>query len=234
MFPYPFLPSFLLFFASFPDASFFALFLCPLFLFFFLSFSPPPCLLVSLGYLRLLSFTPQIALVVKNMPVSAGDIEAGVQSLGGKDPLEEGMANPSSILAWEIPGTEDSGGLWSIGSQRVRYNWSDIASWIYANPIWRTLSEGASPSLWHLPLVQSSKASLGGPSHCLLGVSRPCSSATSFYCTVNNGNQHLSTIPGLGVVGCLWNPQRYNPFSLYNCWPRLKQFYHIKSHIKTW
>ena len=63
-----------------------------------------------------------MALVVKNMPVSAGDTEAGVQSLGGKDPLEEGTASPSSILAWEIPGTEDSGGLWSIGSQRVRYN----------------------------------------------------------------------------------------------------------------
>ena len=157
-----------------------------------------------------------------------GSIPGWQRSPGG------GHANPSSILAWEVPGTEDSGGLWSIGSQRVRYDRSDIASRIYANPIWRKLSEGATPSLWHLQLVQSSRASPGGPSHCLLGVSRPCSSAPSFYCTVNNGNQHLSTIPGLGVVGCLWNPQRYNPFSLYSCWPRLKQFYHIKIHIKTW
>ena len=43
-----------------------------------------------------------------------------VQSLGQKDPLEEGMAIQSSILAWRIPGTEEPGRLQSIGLQRVR------------------------------------------------------------------------------------------------------------------
>ena len=38
-----------------------------------------------------------------------------VQSLGGEDPLEEGTATHSSILAWEIPWTERLGGLQSIG-----------------------------------------------------------------------------------------------------------------------
>ena len=38
-----------------------------------------------------------------------------VQSLGGKDPLEEGMATHASILAWRIPWTEEPGGLQSIG-----------------------------------------------------------------------------------------------------------------------
>ena len=38
-------------------------------------------------------------------------------SLGGEDPLEEGMATHSSILAWEIPWTEEPGGLWSMRSQ---------------------------------------------------------------------------------------------------------------------
>ena len=38
--------------------------------------------------------------------------ETGVQSLGGEDPLEEEMATHSSILAWEIPRTEDLGSLW--------------------------------------------------------------------------------------------------------------------------
>ena len=38
-----------------------------------------------------------------------------VQSLGWKDPLERGMATHSSILAWEIPWTEDPGGLQSMG-----------------------------------------------------------------------------------------------------------------------
>ena len=36
--------------------------------------------------------------------------------------LEEGMATPSSILAWRIPGTEEPGGLLSMGSQRVRHD----------------------------------------------------------------------------------------------------------------
>ena len=42
--------------------------------------------------------------------------KTGVQSLGWEDPLEEGVATHSSILAWEIPRTEESGGLQSIES----------------------------------------------------------------------------------------------------------------------
>ena len=42
-----------------------------------------------------------------------------VQSLGREDPLEEGMATPSGILAWRVPWTEEPGGLRSTGSQRV-------------------------------------------------------------------------------------------------------------------
>ena len=41
-----------------------------------------------------------------------------VQSLGREDPLEEGMATRSSILAWRIPGTEEPGGLQSTRLQR--------------------------------------------------------------------------------------------------------------------
>ena len=43
--------------------------------------------------------------------------ETRVQSLGWEDSLEEGMATHSSILAWEIPWTEEPGGLQSMGSQ---------------------------------------------------------------------------------------------------------------------
>ena len=45
-----------------------------------------------------------------------------VQSLGREDPLEKEMATHSSILAWKIPWTEESGGLQSRGLQRVRHN----------------------------------------------------------------------------------------------------------------
>jgi len=44
---------------------------------------------------------------------------ARVESLGGEDPLEEGMATHSSILAWEIPWTEEPGGLQFVGSQEL-------------------------------------------------------------------------------------------------------------------
>ena len=42
-----------------------------------------------------------------------------VQPLGWEDPLEEGMAVHSSILAWRIPWTEEPGGLWSIELQSL-------------------------------------------------------------------------------------------------------------------
>jgi len=53
--------------------------------------------------------------------------ERWVQSLGGKDPLEEGMVTHSNILAWSIPWTEEPGGLQSMGSQRVRHDRNDLA-----------------------------------------------------------------------------------------------------------
>ena len=60
--------------------------------------------------------------MAKNPPDSAEDVETWVQSLGGGDPLEEGMATHSSILAWRIPWTEEPGGLQSLGSQRVGHD----------------------------------------------------------------------------------------------------------------
>ena len=50
-----------------------------------------------------------------------------VRSLGWEDPLEEGMATHSSILAWRIPWTEKPAGLQSIESQRVGHDWE--ATW---------------------------------------------------------------------------------------------------------
>ena len=50
-----------------------------------------------------------------------------VRSLGREDPLEEGMATHSSLLAWRIPGPEEPGGLQSMGSQRVGQDRSDLA-----------------------------------------------------------------------------------------------------------
>ena len=60
--------------------------------------------------------------MVKNPLANAGHIKDRVQSLGQEDALEKGMATHSSVLAWEIPRTEEPGGLQSIRLQRVRYN----------------------------------------------------------------------------------------------------------------
>ena len=61
-----------------------------------------------------------VAQTVKNPPVMQ---ETWVQSLGWEDPLGEGMATHSSILAWRIPWREEPGGLQSIGLQRVEHHW---------------------------------------------------------------------------------------------------------------
>ena len=56
----------------------------------------------------------------KESACNAGDL---VQPLGREDPLEKGMETHSSIPAWEIPWTEGSGELQSMGSQRVGHDW---------------------------------------------------------------------------------------------------------------
>ena len=59
-----------------------------------------------------------VAQVVKNLPTMQ---ETQFRSLGREDPLEEGMATCSSVLAWRIPWTEEPGGLQSMVLQRVDF-----------------------------------------------------------------------------------------------------------------
>ena len=60
-----------------------------------------------------------MAQTVENLPIMP---EARVKSLGGEDPLEKGVAIHSSIVACRIPGTEEPGGLQSVGSQRIKHD----------------------------------------------------------------------------------------------------------------
>ena len=53
--------------------------------------------------------------MVKNLPANAGDIRNARLIPESGDPLEEGMATHSSILAWKSPWTEEPGGLHSTG-----------------------------------------------------------------------------------------------------------------------
>ena len=66
-----------------------------------------------------------------------------------KTPLEENMTTHSTILAWRIPQTEEPGGLQSIGSQRVKHKWSNLAcmhhcqtynkwlNWLHICQVWK-------------------------------------------------------------------------------------------------
>ena len=60
--------------------------------------------------------------MAKNLTANAGDIRDTSSIPGQEDPLEEGMATHSSILAWRIPWTDEPGGLQSMESQRVGHD----------------------------------------------------------------------------------------------------------------
>ena len=57
--------------------------------------------------------------MVKSLPAMQ---ETWLQSLGGEDPLGKKMVTHCSTLAWEIPWTEEPGGLQCMGSQRIRHD----------------------------------------------------------------------------------------------------------------
>ena len=59
---------------------------------------------------------------VKNLPAMQETQETGVQSLDGEELLEKEMVTHSSILAWEIPWTEEPSGLQFKGLQKVRHD----------------------------------------------------------------------------------------------------------------
>ena len=74
----------------------------------------PLCMFMTLP--RFLGFPGGSA--VKNQPAMQEPQETRVRLLGWEDPLEEGMATPSSILAWRIPWTEEPGWLQSTGHEQ--------------------------------------------------------------------------------------------------------------------
>ena len=88
----------------------------------------------------------QVFVMVKILPANTGDIIMRFDPWMGRSPgggvatpsnltftfhfhaLEKEMATRSSVLAWRIPGTGEPGGLPSMGSHRVRHDWSDLAA----------------------------------------------------------------------------------------------------------
>ena len=97
-----------------------------------------------------------MALVVKSLPAHTGDARTGGQSLDWEDPLEEGMATHSIILAWRIPWTEDPGGQQSMGLQRVGHTWSTLACMqVYTQNVLNLfyfINPSTTPSSWKVIL----------------------------------------------------------------------------------
>ena len=90
-----------------------------------------------------------VAHMVKNLPAMQ---ESWVWSLGWEESLEKGMATYSSILAWDIPWTEEPCRLHSMGSQRVRQDW--VTNTNTHTPLGRTqkiLNNGLIPGLGRVP-----------------------------------------------------------------------------------
>ena len=75
-------------------------------------------LLYCVAVIRILGFSGGAALKWIHLPMQ----ETWVHSLGREGPLEEGMAIHSSILAWRLPWAEETGGLKSMGPQRVKHD----------------------------------------------------------------------------------------------------------------
>ena len=123
-----------------------------------------------------------------------------VQSLGWQVPLEEGTATHSSILAWRIPWTEEPGRLQSIGLQRDRHNWSDLAHthaymyiYLYESMVFHTVSaeemgtaktngvyKVVRETLWRIQNVREGKCLIGSQEVSGFQVEDLCYMSTAF------------------------------------------------------
>ena len=104
---------------------------------------------------------------VKNPPAMR---ETRVWSLGREDPLEKGMATHSSVLAWNIPWTEEPGGLQSRGPQRVRHDW---ATNIHTHRLWGELNRRKLDNTKSQSKAWGAKASTAGGDHEILNHTWP-------------------------------------------------------------
>ena len=145
--------------------------------------------------------------MVKKLPAMW---ETWVWSLGQEDPPEKGMATHSSILAWEIPWTEQPGGLPSTGSQRVRHDWATDTVTFTVTPYpsspkqvsllqspsrhtWEDLPPKSKGTCWHLANRLSLACS--GPRHQLLaGKGITLQQAGMIYANLPSASQWLERI----------------------------------------
>ena len=71
--------------------------------------------------------------------------------MGQEDPLEEGMATHSSMLAWKIPWTEEPGGLQSMGVAKSRTQLSDLTFTFHFHALEKEMATHSSMLAWRIP-----------------------------------------------------------------------------------
>ena len=86
--------------------------------------------------------------MVKNPPAVQ---ETWVRSLGGEDPLEEGTATHSIILAWRIPWAEESGRLWSMGVAKSQTRLSSFTVTFHFHALEKEMATHSSVLAWRIP-----------------------------------------------------------------------------------
>ena len=80
----------------------------------------------------------------------------------GRSPGGEGMTTHSSVLAWRIPGTGEPGGLLSMGSHRVRHDWTDLAC---IRALEKEMATHSSVLAWRIPGAEEPGGLLSMGSH---------------------------------------------------------------------
>ena len=135
--------------------------------------------LAFLDYYIAISINPKLTVAEFYFPGDASGKEPacqGKRSLGQENPLEEGMAIHSSILAWKVSWTEKPGRLWSIGSQRVGHDWSNLTGaadfylkngnkWVFAHEYcqWEQEKPKDSNDLFEVNRLQQQRRELEEP-----------------------------------------------------------------------
>ena len=141
--------------------------------------------------------------------------ETWVWSLGQEDPLEEGMATHSSILAWRIPWTEEPGGLQCMGLQRVRHDWVMSCCCVFP----KRYLQCCSHFLPAAPQIKSGQTSWVQYSFTNSDL------GFSFY-------RILSTVQNLRNICNLWNTKWFTAVKNVDIWQNQYNIIKLKNKIK--
>ena len=135
-----------------------------------------------------------MAQTVKNLAAMQKTL---VRSRGWEDPLKKEMATHSSILAWRIPWTEEPGGLYSVGSQRVVHDWATEAFFFFQPSCWSAFT-GWGPS------VACFTAFIRCPSWTTLPTELTCFQSESY----SRYHGAIQLLPGWGRCNCFAHRHR--------------------------